>query len=174
MEEKDKKDRYRGGGTSGRSWKTMKVKRLEVEIVETILGDPTNATIVQVAERLGKPVSTVARHMRKPEIQERLRSILFEYVDKKLVHHAVANITRAVITDKDVKVSQWLLENLDFFPREFGPDAENAWEEFQRRFADNMADIMRSVAKGGNGNGDAKLDPNGFIVYQPQPPVFEN
>jgi len=150
----------------------MKVKKLEAQIVQVLLGNPSDMSCTAIAQVLGKPVSTVARVMKNPEVKERLKEILYQYVDKELVHNAVANITRSIVQDQNVADSRWLLEHMDFFPKDQGTDDEDAWEVFQERVAENMAKILKQVAKGGNGDGT--VNPDGLILYQPQPPDIAN
>lgn len=164
----------RGGGKVGRTWKTGKVKKLEADIVQAVLGNPSKITVRAIAESIGRPLSTVARAMKSPEVKARLKEILYDFVDKELVHAAVANITKSIISEKDVGDSKWLLEHVEFFP-DVNVEDENKWAIFQKALADGILEIVEN-AKSSNGD-DVKidgLDPTTFVYFQPEPPVGKN
>lgn len=165
--DKEKNSNYKGG-KPGRSWKTLKVKKTEADIVQALIGNPSLRTAEAIANHLGKPLSTIARIMKNPEVKARMKEILYDFVDKELVHSAVKNITRSIIADRNVSDSKWLLEHAEFFP-DRDESQEDKWDIFQRELAERIANIVQNV-KGGSSNIDG-IDPDAYVYYQPQRPT---
>lgn len=168
----DKSKRKRGGSKKGRKWVTHKVRKLDAEIVEVLLGNPTGITVAAIAAKLKRPESTIARRMKDPEVAEAMKEYLFEFVDSRLIHHAVNVISHAIMVKKDVGTAKWLMENVKFFPDDSDQEKEG-YEATQERLLERMADILISKSKQGGEEIDG-LDPDTFVTYTPQPPNIEN
>ena len=80
-------------------------------IIETIMGSPQVNTMQAVADKLGVGRTTLYRDMDDPEFPAFKDRLIKHIVSSNLLLHAWKNITRAVIKDNDVKVSQWLIEH---------------------------------------------------------------
>lgn len=102
--------------TAGDKERSKELQKLKPEvrwtkIFETMMGCPGELNVTRVAKELNVNRRTLYYDFDNPRFREFIREKLQDHIDHNLMTSAFEVITNAIMNDKCLKTSKWLVEN---------------------------------------------------------------
>ena len=83
-------------------------------LAHRLMGSPQKITGAALATELGVSESSISLDISSQEFVDTCREIMLRFIRGTLMSHAMKNIAKSIIEDKNLKTSKWLMEKSGF------------------------------------------------------------